>query len=107
MLERLGYHVTGHMGSVGALAAFTANPDGYDLIISDMTMPRMTGIQFAGEVISIRSDIPVIICTGFSERITRGKSKSMGIKGLLMKPVVMSDLAQMVRNVIDAEQLTA
>jgi CheY-like chemotaxis protein len=101
ILERLGYQVAGRTGSIDALAAFTANPDGYDLIISDMNMPGMTGIQFAGKAISIRSDIPVIICTGFSERITRKKSERMGIKGLLMKPVAMADLAHLVRNVID------
>jgi signal transduction histidine kinase/ActR/RegA family two-component response regulator len=101
MLGRLGYQVAGRTGSIDALAAFTANPDGYDLIISDMNMPGMTGIQLAGKAISIRSDIPVIICTGFSERITRKKSERMGIKGLLMKPVAMADLAHLVRNVID------
>ncbi len=101
ILERLGYTVETRYSSVDALKAFKANPGAIDLVITDMTMPNMTGDKLAMELISIRSDIPVIICTGFSERIDRNKAEAAHIKGFLMKPIVKSELAQMVRKVLD------
>jgi PAS domain S-box-containing protein len=101
MLERLGYHVEERTSSIEALNAFTAHPEAFELVISDMTMPKMTGIQLAGALILIRPDIPVVICTGFSEKIDDEKTKSKGIKGFLMKPVDKSEMAKMVRKVLD------
>jgi CheY-like chemotaxis protein len=101
MLERLGYHVTLRTSSIEALEAFRANPDKFDLVITDMTMPNMTGDKLAGELIKIRSDIPVILCTGFSEMMSKEKAKSLGIKGFMMKPVVIKDLSGMIRKVLD------
>jgi PAS domain S-box-containing protein len=101
LLERLGYKVTMRVNSLEALEAFKANPDAYDLILTDMTMPNMTGDQLARKLIAIRPDIPIIICTGFSERINKDMAKAMGIKGFLMKPVVKSEMARMVRKVLD------
>lgn len=101
VLERLGYQVTTCSNSLNALNTFKADPDAYDLLITDMTMPGMTGDQLAKEIICIRPGIPVIICTGFSEQINREKADEIGIKGFLMKPVVNSEMAQMVRNVLD------
>lgn len=101
MLERLGYKVTEKCSSIEALETFKANPFSFDLIITDMTMPRMTGDQLALEMMSLNPDIPVIICTGFSERINRETASAMGIKGFLMKPVVMFDIADMVRKVLN------
>ncbi len=105
MLERLGYHVTDCSGSVDALNLFQADPDGFDLVITDMTMPRMTGDQMARQMIAIRADIPIIICTGFSERISKEKAEVAGIKGFLMKPAVRSDMASMVRQVLDKTRM--
>jgi PAS domain S-box-containing protein len=101
MLERLGYQVTSRTSSPDALEAFSAHPDFYDLVITDMTMPNITGDKLSKELISIRPDIPVIICTGFSERINDEKAKAIGIKGFLMKPIVMSEMSHLVRKVID------
>ncbi len=101
MLERLGYRVTSRINSVEALEAFRANPDAFDLVVTDMTMPNMTGDQLAKELISVKPGIPIIACTGFSERISQVKTAAMGIKGLLMKPIVKSEMAQMVRKVLD------
>ncbi len=101
MLERLGYRVTTRSNSLEALEAFKANPEVYDLFITDLTMPHMTGDQLAKEIIRIKPDIPVIICTGFSERIDQEKIDAIGVKGFLAKPVIKSDLAQMVRKVLD------
>jgi CheY-like chemotaxis protein len=101
MLERLGYNATTRVNSLEALEAFKANSDLFDLVVSDMTMPNMTGDQLARELIAIRPDIPIIICTGFSERINQEKAAAIGVKGFLMKPIVKSEMANMVRKVLD------
>jgi len=101
MLERLGYHVTARISSIDALEAFRANPDKFDLVITDLTMPNMTGDKLAEELIKIRSDIPIILCTGFSELISKEKAESLGIKEFLMKPVVMKDLSSTIRKLLD------
>ena len=69
-----------------------------------MTMPDMTGDQLANELSKIRSDIPIILCTGFSELMSKEKAESLGIKGFLMKPVSMKDLSDMIRNVLDKKK---
>jgi len=101
MLEKLGYRVTSRTSSPDALAAFKANPNNYDLVISDRGMPNMTGEQLARELISIKPEIPIIICTGFSDENDEERAKTMGIKGYLMKPVSLDDLAVTVRKVLD------
>ena len=101
MLARLGYRVTSRTSSVEALSAFTANPKTFDLVVSDMTMPNMTGDQMVQAMMAVRPDIPVIICTGFSDRINHERAKAIGIQGFLMKPVVKSEMAAMVRDVLD------
>ncbi|MBW2168987.1 MAG: response regulator, partial [Deltaproteobacteria bacterium] len=101
MLERLGYEVTTRTSSIEALELFKAKPDRFDLVITDMTMPHMTGERLARELMKIRPDIPIILCTGFSERISEEKAKGMGIKAFVMKPLVMRDLANTVRKVLD------
>jgi len=107
MLERLGYHVTGQNSSQEALNVFIADPSAFDLVISDMTMPQMTGDRLAQELIVIRPDIPIVICTGFSERIDKEKAGAIGIKGFLMKPVVKSEMAKLVRKVLDEAKKNA
>jgi PAS domain S-box-containing protein len=101
MLERLGYHVTVRTSSIEALEAFRAVPDKFDLVITDMTMPNMTGVELAKKIIEIRPDIPMIICTGFSEKISKHKAITMGIRGYVMKPVIKSELAKKIREVLD------
>lgn len=105
MLERLGYQVSVFTSSEEALSSFKQNPDSFDLIISDLTMPHMTGDQLSRELLLIKPNIPIIICTGFSEKIDEGVVKSIGIKAVLMKPPVKSDLAKMIRKVLDEENL--
>ena len=101
MLERLGYQVTALTSSQDALTAFKANPGNFDLAISDRSMPIMTGEQLAMEMISIKPGIPIIICTGFSDENDVQRAKAMGVKGFLMKPVAMGDLAEMVRKLLN------
>jgi len=101
MLKRLGYDVTSCTSSVEALKAFQANPDNFDLIITDMTMPNMTGDQLAQKIMEIRTDIPIILCSGFSEKMSNEKAKSLGIKKFLMKPVLIKDLSITIRRELD------
>ena len=101
MLERLGYRVTSRTSSLDALEAFRANPGDFDLVISDMNMPNMTGDQLAKELLSIRPGIPIIVCTGFSEKLNNENIQAYGIRSFLMKPVVMSKMADITRKVLD------
>ena len=101
MLERLGYQVTARTSSLDALDIFKADPSKFDLVISDRGMPNMTGEQLARELISIRPEIPIILCTGFSDENDEKRARSLGIKGFLMKPVAIGTLATMVRKVLD------
>jgi CheY-like chemotaxis protein len=101
MLERLGYKVTVRISSYDALEAFRNLADRLDMVIADLTMPQMTGLQLYREIKKIRPDIKVIICTGFSEQLDSRSAKSIGIEGFLHKPVVLSDLARCVRSVLD------
>ncbi|WP_222423971.1 hybrid sensor histidine kinase/response regulator [Desulfamplus magnetovallimortis] len=100
MLKRLGYNVKGYLNCVDALELFRSTPHDFDLVISDMTMPCITGDMFAAEIRKIRSDIPIVICTGFSERMDEDKAKSMGINGFLMKPISVANLAKVVRSAL-------
>ena len=101
MLERLGYQITSHTKSPEALGEFKANPDKFDLIISDMTMPQMTGLELANEIKRVRADIPIIICTGFSDQINGDIYKELGIQGCLTKPVIKREIAQAIRDTLD------
>lgn len=88
ILEGLGYRVdTAEASSLGALRRFKKDPNQYDLIITDMTMPKMTGEKLAREMMSIRENIPVILCTGYSELISEKKAAAIGIRAYVMKPL--------------------
>ena len=101
MLERLGYTVDCRTSSIEALELFAAMPKNFDLVITDMTMPNLTGDKLAAEIMSICPGIPVILCTGFSEQITEDKAQKLGIKKFILKPMVMNKLACTVREVLD------
>ncbi len=100
-LERLGYRVDGCTSSLEALERFRQAPGRYDLVITDMTMPKMTGDQLAREIFKLRKGMPVILCTGYSTRIDGPRAEKMGIRALLMKPLNMADLALNIRRVLD------
>jgi CheY-like chemotaxis protein len=101
MLERIGYRVTSCSNGAEALAVFSENPNAFDLVLTDMNMPGMAGDRLARELIAIRPDIPIIICTGFSERIGHDEARAIGVKGFLMKPVSVMEVAQKVRKVLN------
>jgi PAS domain S-box-containing protein len=100
-LERLGYRVTSKTSSIEALEAFKNSPDKFDLVITDLAMPKMPGDRLAVELIKIRRDIPILLCTGFSERFSEETAKAMGIRGFLMKPVARAAMAKEVRRIFD------
>ncbi|MFZ7128348.1 MAG: response regulator [Desulfobacterales bacterium] len=101
MLDRLGYQVTTRASGEEALALFRADPDAFDLVITDMTMPGMSGADLARELMRVRPGIPIILSTGFSEELTSSELRDIGIRALLTKPLTLKDFAETVRRVID------
>lgn len=103
LLERLGYQVTARTRSLEALELFQHNPNGFDMVITDQTMPDMTGGELASQMMQIRPDIPIILCTGYSNLIDEESAKAMGIKAFALKPLTAKVLATLIRNVFDGE----
>ncbi|GJL56311.1 MAG: hypothetical protein NPIRA02_34430 [Nitrospirales bacterium] len=103
LLTHLGYSVTIRTSSVEALDLFRSDPHRFDLVITDQTMPTMPGDALARELLRIRPELPIILCTGFSHVVSAEKAKSMGIRGYLMKPLAIRDLAPIVRHVLDEQ----
>lgn len=101
MLERLGYKVTVRMSSMEAFATFRNQPDAFDLVITDQTMPGMTGADLARRILQIQPGLPIILCTGYSSTITEEKALSLGIKGFALKPLTKTNIALLIRKVID------
>ena len=90
--------------SIEALELFKAKKDRFDLVITDMTMPKMTGENLSKELMKIRPDIPVILCTGFSAKIDEKKALNMGIKAFVSKPILKREIAETIRAVLDGLQ---
>ncbi|MDT8272332.1 MAG: ATP-binding protein [Desulfomonilia bacterium] len=103
MLELLGYHVTTRTGSIEALELFRTHADSFDLVITDLIMPKLTGEDLARNILSIREDIPIILCTGFSDAITEETTLALGIRRLIMKPLILREFAQVIRSVLDTD----
>ena len=101
MLSRLGYNVTTRNSSLDGLQAFENQPLAFDLVITDQTMPGMTGETLARRMLQIRPDLPIIICTGFSTIMTKQKAESIGIKAFTLKPLVKKEIAQLIRQVLE------
>jgi len=107
LLQRLGYRVAATTEPLDALDLFRSAPDTFDLVITDAAMPRMTGDRLAKEFLAIRQDIPIIICTGYSERVNPHNIESLGIRRLLMKPLAIRNLAVAIREVMDQSEKDA
>lgn len=105
ILDRLGYIVSTETSSVKALEHFTSQPDKYDLIFSDIMMPDLTGDKLARKILEIRSDIPIILCTGFSDIVDFEKARSIGAYALIQKPFDRTEIVQIIRKALnnDAE----
>ncbi len=102
MLQHLGYSVVTAADSREALDLFRQSPEAFDLVITDMTMPHMTGEELARQLLTIRPDLPIILCTGFSEKITPENARRLGIRDYLLKPLTIDQLAAKVRCALDA-----
>ncbi len=100
-LTRLGYNVTSFTSSVDAYTEFKNQPHNFDLVITDMTMPKMTGAELAKKIFKISREVPIIMCTGFSETINKESAREIGIKDYVLKPVIKQKIAQIVRDVLD------
>ncbi|MCX8044747.1 MAG: response regulator, partial [Desulfobacterota bacterium] len=100
LLESFGYTVVTRTSRVKALELFRAQPGRLDVVITDQTMPNMTGIELAQHILKIRSDIPIILCTGFSEMLDATSAREFGINAFLTKPVVISTLTKTIRSVL-------
>jgi PAS domain S-box-containing protein len=101
MLEKLGYRVTAATDSKEAWNLFLEDPRGFDLVITDQTMPDLTGVMLAQKMMRIRADIPVILCTGYSETLSPEKARKAGVREFLIKPLVRSELAAAIRRALD------
>jgi PAS domain S-box-containing protein len=106
MLCLLGYQVETRTSPVEAVEAVRTNPQKYDLVITDMTMPQMTGYNLAKRLMEIRPGLPVILCTGFSDQVNEEKARSAGILAFLLKPLLFHDLANTLRKVLDETRKT-
>ena len=100
-LRRLGYNVKAHAGSEEALEAFQANPTDFDLVMTDFNMPKMNGVQLASEIRKVRPEIPIIVCSGFSERINEANIAEFGIDAFLMKPLYDFELSDAIHKVLE------
>jgi CheY-like chemotaxis protein len=106
MLQHLGYQVVKATSGQEALAIFRKKPEQFDMVLTDMTMPDMTGDTLSRELLKIRPDIPVILCTGYSEKIDAVEARQIGIRAFVLKPLTLGQLAQTVREVLDGNRLT-
>ncbi|RJQ78961.1 MAG: response regulator [Desulfobacteraceae bacterium] len=102
MLMMLGYRVVGFTDSIKALEYISAHADQVDLVITDMTMPKLTGIDLTRRLLDQKPLLPIILCTGYSEAVSAETASSTGVRGFIMKPIVVKDLAGKVREVLDA-----
>ena len=101
MLEDLGYSVETHTSSAQALESFRQDPSRFDLVISDQTMPRMTGLELAAEMLRLRPDLPVMLLSGFNHNLRQQEAEQLGVRLVLAKPVTTAQLADAVRQVLD------
>ena len=97
----LGYHITGKTDSVEAMDLFQKKPDDIDLIITDQTMPGITGKELSKRVLEMRPQMPIILCSGYSETITRKEAKEIGIREFVFKPVSIFEMPRLVRKVLE------
>jgi PAS domain S-box-containing protein len=103
ILSRLGYTVFTRMSASAALELFCAQPDTFDIVITDQTMPGMTGITLAKSLLRVRPDLPIVLCTGYSDAVSQASAKTAGVREFLMKPIARQDLAEAVRRALRKE----
>jgi PAS domain S-box-containing protein len=106
MLESLGYRVTARTSAMEALDVFKTDPDSFDLVVTDMTMPKMTGLDLAEKIFQIRQDFPIVLCTGFDVTMNEEKIAEHGLQDIIYKPILRRNMATVVRKVLDGSQST-
>jgi PAS domain S-box-containing protein len=104
VLERLGYSVTALTDSKQALEVFSSDPSQFDLVITDHSMPGMSGVQLAKALLKVRPNVPIVLCTGHSETVSPDIAKETGIRQFLLKPLAKQELAEVIRHVLDASR---
>ncbi len=104
MLERLGYNVVVQTDSAQALRDFADHPDAFDLVITDQTMPKMTGMALSEKLLRIRPDIPIVLCTGYSDLVSEETARAKGIRELVMKPVARKEMAEVIHRVLKGKE---
>jgi len=87
-----------------SLHIFRQGPDDFDLVITDQTMPNLTGMELAAELLNVRASIPILLCTGHSDKVSMERARETGIKAVLIKPLDKREMAEAVRRVLDAEK---
>ncbi|RJQ76705.1 MAG: PAS domain S-box protein [Desulfobacteraceae bacterium] len=102
MLSRLGYHVTACQDPIEALDLFRSNPDNFDLVITDLTMPKIKGTKLAQHLLHLKPDLPIILCTGYGDQVTTEQIEDIGIRELLLKPILRHQLAVTIRHSLEA-----
>lgn len=100
MLERIGCRITALTDASQALRVFMRNPRAFDLVITDQTMPKMTGIALAKRILAKRKEVPIILCTGYSETVSAEKAKEAGICEFIMKPIAKKEMEQAIRRAL-------
>lgn len=101
LLELHGYNVSCYKNGLEALHAFESDPMGFDIVITDMTMPKMTGYELSKKILVSRKGLPIFLCTGFNESISKKDAMELGIFKFIQKPVNMKDLIQIFREKLD------
>ncbi len=96
-----GYHVNTFRDGLQAFAEFEKNPDRFDLIVTDMTMPGMTGLELSQKVLELRPHQQIFLCTGFSEAISEEKALELGITGYFEKPIIVENMLNVIRSSLD------
>jgi DNA-binding NtrC family response regulator len=105
MVESLGYRVTVAKHPTEAWNLFLEDPSQFDLVITDQTMPDTTGVTLAQKILRVRTEMPIILCTGYSELVSADEAKEVGIREFVMKPVVKKELAEIIRKVLDGRNI--
>jgi CheY-like chemotaxis protein len=102
MLESLGYRVTAKTSAMEALDVFKTDPDSFDLVVTDMTMPKMTGLDLAEKIFQIRPGFPIVLCTGFDVTMNEEKITEHGLRDIIYKPILRRNMATVIRKVLDS-----
>ncbi len=103
MLESFGFDVVTRTSSIEALEAFKFRSRDFDLVITDQTMPNMTGLEFAREILKIRPDMPIILCTGFSDAVSYDRLRDIGVGDFIMKPILKHDLISSISRLLSKD----